>query len=287
MVHVYTTFTSDSALSLFSPFSLPPPPPPFLLLLLFLLFLFYLLPFLFFWFGVGWFGLNCFWVETVTKACSSSFNGSEPLPRLKRFKEVICRVSGVRNYGCGFAKSAGCVDWLNRGKFAASALWGCLDNPFKHVLVVNTSTSKPQWCRMLAHFQWLPDSNWVRIVLLTLNFLQVKLRMQYYVLCRSCECWIIIVLNYFWNYLILKSNPSLSTGSWNSSGSLRKGPLICAEKILGVEMRTPNDLVYGETNRYPLFVNSAVRCIRYWLKLTRMEASKLPGKAYNLWCYIY
>ena len=40
-------------------------------------------------------------------------------------------------------------------------------------------------------------------------------------------------------------------------------------------MRTPN----GETNRYPLFVNSAVRCIRYWLKLTRMEASKLPNKA--------
>ena len=47
-------------------------------------------------------------------------------------------------------------------------------------------------------------------------------------------------------------------------------------------MRTPNDLVYGETNRYPLFVNSAVRCIHYWLKLTRMEASKLPSKAYRM-----
>ena len=40
-------------------------------------------------------------------------------------------------------------------------------------------------------------------------------------------------------------------------------------------MRTPNDLVYGETNRYPLFVNSAVGCIRYWLKSTRMEAFRL------------
>ena len=47
-------------------------------------------------------------------------------------------------------------------------------------------------------------------------------------------------------------------------------------------MRTPNDLVYGETNRYPLFVNSAEGCIRYWLKLTRMEASKLPSKAYRM-----
>jgi len=54
--------------------------------------------------------LNCFWVETVTKMCSSSFDGYELLPRWKRFKEVVCRVSAVRYYGCGFAKRAGCVD---------------------------------------------------------------------------------------------------------------------------------------------------------------------------------
>ena len=47
-------------------------------------------------------------------------------------------------------------------------------------------------------------------------------------------------------------------------------------------MRSPNDLVYGETNRYPLFVNSAVGCIRYWLKLARMEASRLPSNAYRM-----
>jgi len=62
----------------------------------------------------------------------------------------------------------------------------------------------------------------------------------------------------------------------------RKVNLLALKKFSGVEMRTPNDLVYGETNRYPLFVNSAVRCIRYWLKLTRMEASKLPSKAYRM-----
>ena len=42
-----------------------------------------------------------------------------------------------------------------------------------------------------------------------------------------------------------------------------KGHLFAQKKFLGVEMRTPNDLVYGETNRYPLFVNSAVRCVHY------------------------
>ena len=58
--------------------------------------------------------------------------------------------------------------------------------------------------------------------------------------------------------------------------------LFALKTFLGVETRTPNDLVYGETNRYPLFVNSAVRGIRYWLKLMRIEASKIPNKAYRM-----
>ena len=58
--------------------------------------------------------------------------------------------------------------------------------------------------------------------------------------------------------------------------------LFALETFLGVEMQTPSDLRYGETNRYPLFVNSAVRCMRYWLQLTRMEASKLPNTAYRM-----
>ena len=110
--------------------------------------------------------------------------------------------------------------------------------------------------------------------------------MRYCVLCRSCESWIIIVLNYLWNCLILKCNPSLSMvrsyGVLRQSCSLRKSTFIALKRFLGIEMRTPNDLVHGETNRYPLFVNSAVRCIRYWLKLTRMKASRLPSKAYRM-----
>ena len=58
--------------------------------------------------------------------------------------------------------------------------------------------------------------------------------------------------------------------------------LSALKKFLRVEMRTPDELVYGETNRYPLFVNSAVRRIRYWLNLTRMNISGLPCKAYRM-----
>ena len=58
--------------------------------------------------------------------------------------------------------------------------------------------------------------------------------------------------------------------------------LFALKKFLEVEMRTSNDLIYGETNRYLLFVNSAVRCICYWLNVTRMDGSRLPCKAYRM-----
>lgn len=44
-------------------------------------------------------------------------------------------------------------------------------------------------------------------------------------------------------------------------------------------MRTPNDFVYGETNRYPIYINSPVR---YWFKLIQMEEFRIPRKAYKM-----
>jgi hypothetical protein len=62
--------------------------------------------------------------------------------------------------------------------------------------------------------------------------------------------------------------------------------LFALKKFLGVSMQTPNDLIYGETNRYPIYLNSAVRCLRYWLKLTQMDDCRLPKKAYNMLRYL-
>ena len=58
--------------------------------------------------------------------------------------------------------------------------------------------------------------------------------------------------------------------------------LLGLKRYLGVDVRTPNDLVYGETNRYPIVINCIVRCISYWLKLTRMEEHRFPRKAYKM-----
>ena len=61
---------------------------------------------------------------------------------------------------------------------------------------------------------------------------------------------------------------------------IEKVHLYTLKIFLGVDMKTPNDLVYGETERFPITMNSAVRCIRYWLKLTCMGEDRLPHKAY-------
>ena len=56
--------------------------------------------------------------------------------------------------------------------------------------------------------------------------------------------------------------------------------LFMLKRFLRVDMRTPNDFVYGDTGRYPLYINSAINCIRYWLKLLKMGSNRLPRKAY-------
>ena len=47
-------------------------------------------------------------------------------------------------------------------------------------------------------------------------------------------------------------------------------------------MRTPNKMVYGELGRYPLFVNSIFRCLKYWLRVLKMDDSRLPKQAYKM-----
>ena len=58
--------------------------------------------------------------------------------------------------------------------------------------------------------------------------------------------------------------------------------LFGLKRYLGVDRRTPNDLVCGEFGRFPIQTNASVRCIRYWLKLTHMDEHRLPLRAYEM-----
>ena len=69
---------------------------------------------------------------------------------------------------------------------------------------------------------------------------------------------------------------------WGFEGAsllIEKIHLFAMKRYLGVDMRTPNDLVYGELRRYPIYINSNVRCIRYWLKLVSMRGKQITIKS--------
>ena len=71
-------------------------------------------------------------------------------------------------------------------------------------------------------------------------------------------------------------------GLESSSSVIDNVHLFGLKRYLGVDRRTPNDLVYGEAGRFPIQINACVRCISYWLKLTRMEEHKLPLREYKM-----
>ena len=65
----------------------------------------------------------------------------------------------------------------------------------------------------------------------------------------------------------------------SSSSVIDNVHLFGLKRYLGVDRRTPNDLVYGEVGRFPIQINTSVPFIRYWLKLTRMDYHRLPLRA--------
>ena len=58
--------------------------------------------------------------------------------------------------------------------------------------------------------------------------------------------------------------------------------LFACKKFLGVSIKTPNLMVYGETGRFPLYIYSTLCAIRYWFKLQRMDISRIPKQAYEM-----
>ena len=63
--------------------------------------------------------------------------------------------------------------------------------------------------------------------------------------------------------------------------------LFALKRFLNVSMRTPNVMVYGETGRHPLYVNTFVKCIRYWLHILKMSPDRLQFKAYKMLLHLH
>ena len=63
---------------------------------------------------------------------------------------------------------------------------------------------------------------------------------------------------------------------------IEKIHMMACKRFLGVPVRTPNKMVLGDLGRYPLYVNSCMNTLRYWLKLLHMDPNRLPYNAYQM-----
>ena len=63
---------------------------------------------------------------------------------------------------------------------------------------------------------------------------------------------------------------------------IEKVHTFACKRFLNVPLKTPNKMVYGDLGRYPLFVNSCIRAVKYWFKLLQMKENRLPKQAYHM-----
>ena len=61
-----------------------------------------------------------------------------------------------------------------------------------------------------------------------------------------------------------------------------EGVYICLQEIFECSSEESNKSVYGELWHYPLYINSCMQSIKYWLKLRTMSDSRLPKQAYKM-----
>ena len=61
---------------------------------------------------------------------------------------------------------------------------------------------------------------------------------------------------------------------------VEKAHMFACKHFMNLATRTPNCFIYGELGRYPLYINAALRAVKYWLKLCRMPLDRLPKQAY-------
>ena len=66
----------------------------------------------------------------------------------------------------------------------------------------------------------------------------------------------------------------------NELDEIEKVHLFACKRLLNVGLRTPNQMVYGELGRYPLFVMASTRCVSFWLRLCELANNRYSKMAY-------
>ena len=84
----------------------------------------------------------------------------------------------------------------------------------------------------------------------------------------------------FFNFFDAQIKPMLLYASeiWgiNKVTNIEAAHLFALKRLLCVSDKTPNTMVYGEIGRYPLYIDSTLSSIKYWLKVLKMNESRYP-----------
>ena len=57
--------------------------------------------------------------------------------------------------------------------------------------------------------------------------------------------------------------------------------MYACKKALSVSQKIPNAMIYGELGRYPLYINTIMKLVKYWLKLVDIPDDRLPKAVYQ------
>ena len=71
-------------------------------------------------------------------------------------------------------------------------------------------------------------------------------------------------------------------GKTKSVASIERVQLRYLKYMLGVKDSTCTPAVFGETGRFPVYVQQRIKLIKYWLRLISLQSSSLVRKAYNV-----
>ena len=64
--------------------------------------------------------------------------------------------------------------------------------------------------------------------------------------------------------------------------AIEAADLFACKRLLCVSNKTPNHMVYGDTGRYPLYIESTISSLRYWLKLRKMPMTRFPKQTLTM-----
>ena len=67
---------------------------------------------------------------------------------------------------------------------------------------------------------------------------------------------------------------------------IEKTHMYACKKVLNVGLQTPNKMVLGDLGRFPVYIQTAVRCVKFWLRIISLPEDRLPRKVYNMMCHL-